>query len=101
MWGWVSGVLRAPSPLLPQEDPRTTKYYRVCRCDTLTPRTSDWLARATCWYLKGLTENSQLRPFVSVRNYLGGELNSPVAEWLKKVFMSAPSKPSANNWGEN
>eukprot|EP00959_Pyramimonas_sp_CCMP1952_P326337 6831020-Pyramimonas_sp.AAC.1 len=40
---------------------------------------------------RGLMGNSQIWLFFGARKYLGGELNSPVAERLKKRLMSVLS----------
>eukprot|EP00976_Prorocentrum_cordatum_P101762 1192776-Prorocentrum_minimum.AAC.1 len=36
-------------------------------------------------------DNPRLGHFFGVRNYLGGELNSPVVEWLNKGLMAVSS----------
>eukprot|EP00959_Pyramimonas_sp_CCMP1952_P191176 3997583-Pyramimonas_sp.AAC.1 len=36
------------------------------------------------WLTKGLLDSSQLGHFFGLRKRLGGELNSPVVEWLTK-----------------
>eukprot|EP00959_Pyramimonas_sp_CCMP1952_P433139 9069975-Pyramimonas_sp.AAC.1 len=42
----------------------------------------------------GLTDDSQLWHFFGVRNYLGGEVNSPVVEWLNKGLKMTVSSPT-------
>eukprot|EP00959_Pyramimonas_sp_CCMP1952_P353825 7413229-Pyramimonas_sp.AAC.1 len=46
------------------------------------------------------TDNSQLGHFFGVRIYFGGELNSPVVEWLNKDLMSMLSPRERDKGGE-